>query len=470
MGFLAEYSTLQGAVLLARDDGNVLNIESFNSSNAFYNDPLFKSDERQINGLAVHWSGGFRALYSETYTFYVRYDNSARVLVDNVQKLDVSAEIATSTFTITLQAGRIYALDIFYKNLIGYAGSNPATFKIEWESVSQARELLPYTKPCDHGDGRAITEALEAHFGGIQRTPAYLWLVEPQAPLQASTQRPVEGFTAHDRDIVYNPDPARFDEPILFRSVGGLSPSEVPANISLNVDSSDVFLLLSTLTRARLMTRYYEGARASILLVNYEDLTQKHTNLMGGRLRTAEVMIPQSVTFKLSTWSELLNRSIGRVASVICPFRFLYGHCRNNVNGLGEVDEYFAPDDGPKPSDPNKTQNGTISEIIDNAHFKLDGFGTSAPTGWANEGYLRFVGGEYDGAEFQIKKWTKLAGTAVEVWLREPMPLLPDVDSAVAIEEGCAHTMPACNGKGNAINFGGQDKMPTEEVLTQNKK
>lgn len=314
-------------------------------------------------------------------------------------------------------------------------------------------------EPCDHGLGREITLALEAHFSGIVQFPAYLWLVEPKG-------KPVEGYTAHDRDIVYNPDPARFAEPILFQSVGGLSPSEVPASVGLSVDSVDVFLLLSGVTRGRIMTRYYEGARGTILLVNYRDLTQKHVVLMGGQMRTASVDTPNGVTFKLSTWSEILSQPIGRTVGPICPWRVMYGHCRNNVNGLDEIDA-DAPDDGPKPSDPNRTQSGTVAQIFTSSHLQLNGFNAAtAPDNWAKFGYLRFVGGEYDGAEYQIKEW-KLTG---EVRLREPLPVLPSIGYAVAVEQGCDGTITMCDQAfNNAVNHGGQAYMPTDETLTKSK-
>jgi hypothetical protein len=318
-----------------------------------------------------------------------------------------------------------------------------------------------FLEGCDHGIGRDISPELESYFARRQQQIAYLILIEPKG-------KPAEGYTSWDSDIVYNPGPRPWNPGggnITFRRIGSAAPTEVPASLGLSTDSTDVSTLLRIggVTKARIMTGYYRDALATIYQITPEHLDYGDVVLTAGRLGKCEFGDSRA-RFELVTWSELLNRPLGRTTNTLCQWEFMRGHCRNNVDGFGEPDP-DALDDGPKPTDAGKTMSGTLESVYSRSHLKVAGIVGKAD-GWANFGRLRITSGDYESAEFEIKRW-KSTG---EIWLNvaTPFPLEEGVD--VEVEEGCEHTWPACIAKNNTDNFGGQPFLPPEERLGKVKK
>lgn len=88
------------------------------------------------------WTGKIKPLYSETYTFYTTDDDGVRLWVNG--QLVVDAWVTgtdTHSGTIALTAGQSYDIVLeFFEN-----GGN-AQIKLEWQSTSQAREVVPASR------------------------------------------------------------------------------------------------------------------------------------------------------------------------------------------------------------------------------------------------------------------------------------------------------------------------------------
>ena len=88
---------------------------------------------------AVRWSGQVEAQYTETYTFTLTADQSARLWVDGQQLVNATGTApAAYTGTIALVAGRRYDIQLEYAHQSG-----DATVKLEWSSPSQPRQVIP---------------------------------------------------------------------------------------------------------------------------------------------------------------------------------------------------------------------------------------------------------------------------------------------------------------------------------------
>jgi len=97
---------------------------------------------------SVEWSGQVQPLYSEQYTFYVTA-NDGVVLKVNGQPLIVDPNTQgthTRSATITLNAGQKYSIELKYSE-----GSGNASCRLEWQSASQLRQVIPkaqlYSRP-----------------------------------------------------------------------------------------------------------------------------------------------------------------------------------------------------------------------------------------------------------------------------------------------------------------------------------
>jgi hypothetical protein len=98
-------------------------------------DPLLAADK-----FAVRWMARLQSTYSELYTFYAYSDAGARVWIDDKLVIDqwTAHTAAEQSGTIALSTGQLYTVRVEY-----YEDSGPATMKLSWSSLNQAKEVIP---------------------------------------------------------------------------------------------------------------------------------------------------------------------------------------------------------------------------------------------------------------------------------------------------------------------------------------
>ena len=92
---------------------------------------------------SVRWTGFVRPRYSQTYTFYTTTDDGVRLWVNGQLIVDKWIDQPPTTWsgTITLNANQLYDIRMdFYENGIG------AVARLEWQSSSQTREVVPESR------------------------------------------------------------------------------------------------------------------------------------------------------------------------------------------------------------------------------------------------------------------------------------------------------------------------------------
>lgn len=89
---------------------------------------------------SVRWTGKIEPLYNEDYTFYVTSDNGVRLWIDGKLLVDQwnDGYGVTHLGKVNLKTGRKYDIKIEY-----YEASGDASVKLEWESRSQIRQVVP---------------------------------------------------------------------------------------------------------------------------------------------------------------------------------------------------------------------------------------------------------------------------------------------------------------------------------------
>src|SRR3954470_3889735 len=92
------------------------------------------------DSFSVRWSGQVIAQKSETYTFYVRSDDGARLTVNGKVLVDkMVAQAATEwSGTIDLVAGQMYDLHLDYFDRAGGASA-----QLSWSSPSTPKQIIP---------------------------------------------------------------------------------------------------------------------------------------------------------------------------------------------------------------------------------------------------------------------------------------------------------------------------------------
>lgn len=88
----------------------------------------------------VKWEGKIKPEFSETYTFFVTHDEGARLYVNGVELVGNVGwtNNGTHSGTIALTADQLYTIELQF-----FEGTGNALIKLEWESTSQPREVIP---------------------------------------------------------------------------------------------------------------------------------------------------------------------------------------------------------------------------------------------------------------------------------------------------------------------------------------
>lgn len=92
------------------------------------------------NNFSVRWTGKIQPRYSEGYTFHLTTSDGCRLWVNDELLIDKWHDDTNSDVTgsIALAGGQQYDVRIEY-----YDDTNPAAAALEWDSASQAREVVP---------------------------------------------------------------------------------------------------------------------------------------------------------------------------------------------------------------------------------------------------------------------------------------------------------------------------------------
>lgn len=99
-----------------------------------------------VNDFSVRYEGKVKAEFDETYTIYLTANDGGRLWIDDTLIIDYWTTAGTHSTTIALEAGEFYDIKVEWKD-----GSGDAEVRLEWESASRPREVIPadrlYPKP-----------------------------------------------------------------------------------------------------------------------------------------------------------------------------------------------------------------------------------------------------------------------------------------------------------------------------------
>jgi len=119
-----------------------------------------------VDQFSVNWTGQIQPVYTDTYTFYLTADDGVKLTINGTVLVDALAGIGTSTksATIALTAGQKYDIQLEYVEKTG-----DASCCLEWESVSQLRQMVPMTQLYSRGlpSTGLVTAYADTDFGGF---------------------------------------------------------------------------------------------------------------------------------------------------------------------------------------------------------------------------------------------------------------------------------------------------------------
>lgn len=134
-GLKAEYynGTAFNTQMVIRTDPTI----NFNWSNGAPADSSLGNDN-----YSIRWTGKVQPAHSETYTFTTTTDDGVRLWVNNQQLIDkwIYQGATGWTGSLALTAGQQYDIKMEY-----FEGGGNASAKLEWQSASQAKQVIPQT-------------------------------------------------------------------------------------------------------------------------------------------------------------------------------------------------------------------------------------------------------------------------------------------------------------------------------------
>jgi len=273
---------------------------------------------------------------------------------------------------------------------------------------------------------KSLDPDLAAHLAGGVTTLCRCWRVERKDGV-------IMGFTDHDRDLSFGG--------VSYQAASGFTASSIEDQLGLAVSNLDVQGALSSaaITEDDLNAGRYDDAAVTIILVNWQDVSQRVTLRSGFLGQVSRGTL--AFTAELRGLAARLDQAAGRVFQRACPWELGDLHCTIDLNA------------------PGRHGAGTVAQVISAFDFAATGLDGLA-TGVFSRGRLVWTSGANDGLAVEVKSHS--AGTGVaRLSLFLPMPDPVDIGNTFTVTAGCDKSFETCRDRfANAINFGGFPHMP----------
>jgi len=247
---------------------------------------------------SARWEGEILPKYTETYTLSASADDGIRVWINNQLVLDkwVDQSFTTYNFNVNLVAGRKVSIKIEY-----YENGGDAAIKLEWQSASQVKEVIPQsqlfgtvvpvtptTPPDGNGNGLAVT-----YFDNANLTTPKISRIDPKIDFNWGNGSP-------DATIGNDTYSARWQGQILPKytelytfSITSDDGVKVWINNQLKVNK---WVVQSATTNTFTMD-LVAGQRASIVIEYYENAGEAMIKLEWQSASQVKEVVPQSQLF-----------------------------------------------------------------------------------------------------------------------------------------------------------------------------
>ncbi len=281
---------------------------------------------------------------------------------------------------------------------------------------------------------KPISTPFAAHIAGEVTTLAMCWKV-------ARRDAMVQGFTDHDRDIVF--------DSVSYVASSGFAPSAVVGRSDFSVDNLEVegVLAAESITEADIMAGVYDYAEIAVFLLNYNDITQGPLMLRRGWMGEVSLKAGQFVA-EMRGLSQALAQNIGQLYSPACRATLGDARCRVDLSGF--------------------TVAGTITAITLGGLGFVDSIRPEA-AGYFTNGTLTFTAGANSGFSMEIKDYARLGGGAGGAFtLALPLPYPLSAGDAYTAIAGCDKTTGMCAVRfSNILNFRGEPRVPGLDRMLQ---
>ncbi|OFX14028.1 MAG: hypothetical protein A2V59_06535, partial [Armatimonadetes bacterium RBG_19FT_COMBO_69_19] len=291
---------------------------------------------------------------------------------------------------------------------------------------------------CCPGVLRTLSAEMTTHLAGESLTIAVCVKVE-------RTDGTILGFTTHDRDLTFSGT--------TYEALSAVEATALRQELGTGIDNLDVFGLLQSdaVAETDLLAGRYDGADITLMLVNWDSLSDGAVTLLKGTL--GEITIQDGkYTAEVRSQMQRLAQQIGDLTSPTCRVKAL-GDSQCAPGGL------FA--DAKDITDYQFAR--TVTDVDSDRQFT---FGASAEaSGYFDYGKVTFTSGLNNGLSREIKVHTLVGGEAL-LKMQEAFPFTVQVGDTATLEAGCNRTFDICKSRfANVINMRAEPYVPGTDKL-----
>jgi len=228
-------------------------------------------------------------------------------------------------------------------------------------------------------------------------------------------------------------------------------------------------MLITGITEADVRARLYDGATFELRWINWSDLTQGDVKLLNGTVGDI-IMEHSQFQTELRGLTQKLTTIVGSVYGQECLAQLFDG----GANGVDPHNHWKCQlhradwfQTGTVQSSPDSITVVPINNPSLGEELLMVGSSTPtalAPSGWFNDGLIKFTSGVLYGYIFEIATWD---GVTLTLFAGAPMPEPPSPGDTFEIEPGCDKFKTTCFSKfNNIVNFRGFQDIPGLNVLS----
>lgn len=278
---------------------------------------------------------------------------------------------------------------------------------------------------------RMVDPALQAHLDQGATTLCHCLKLE-------AADGEILGFTDHDRDLTF--------ESITYEAQSGFGASRLQSEAGYVPGNFEIAGALTSerLSETRLRAGLYDRAAFMLLLVNWQDVSQRFVLRSGhlGEVSHGEL----GFTAELRGLAQKLDEPQGRVFQFGCDAVLGDQRCGVDLTAAEFRGE------------------GVVTSVADAGRFTADGLGAFAD-GWFAGGVVTWLGGANQDQRRAVKQHRSLSGVVtIAFWQAMSAAIAPG--DAFAVTAGCDKQFASCRSKfANAANFRGFPHMPGNDFV-----
>lgn len=247
-------------------------------------------------------------------------------------------------------------------------------------------------------------------------------------------------------------------------SSGGFDAAAIESSLGMEVANTEMVGFIGTgLDRNDLDAGLYDGARLTVMRVNWADPTMAAITMRSGTLGEVTVASDNMYKVELRGLQQPFTQIVGENYSPECRANFCDARCGLNIA------DYTASAQVLAVTSRKVFMLATVAGAVDPVSTLVTA--KPIPAGQWNYGVVKFTTGANAGKTIEIKTITSAPDTStpptmyLQVELKFAVPNVIAAGDTLEVVAGCDHHFETCKAYNNAVNFRGEPHVPGQNAV-----